>query len=147
VIGRAGLVLLLAAALVAPLRGQRPDRWNEAVLKALQRADSLAVRRGYQPTPVRLTGSLFIDEAEGRDLPIGQAGNYLIVGTCDEDCRVLNLVLSNPNGDEIAVDRGERNSPLIETASTRSGTYRLKVIMLGCRRAPCRYGVALYRKR
>jgi hypothetical protein len=133
--------------LAAPLLAQEPaDRWQQGVRSAMLKADSLAHRRGYAPTDVRLSGSLFIDEAESRTLPLDRAGSYLVVGVCDEDCSVLNLVLSNPKGDEVSSYREAGNAPFVEATATAAGEYRLRVIMLGCRRAPCRYGVAVFRK-
>lgn len=148
---RSGLVLLAGIALLWPastaLAQTGGDRWQRDVARSMVRARGLAAERGYQPTGTELIGALFIDESESRTLSLAPGGHYLIIGVCDEDCRTLNLVLSNPNGDEIAVDRGEKNAPMVEAVAARGGIFRAKVIMGGCRVAPCRYGLAVYQRK
>lgn len=134
-----GLLLLASQ----PLAAQ--DRWERQIDSSLVRADAMARSRGYVPTGQRLTGSLFLDESVLRPLTLVAGGSYLVVGVCDADCGILNLVLRNPNGDEIATYREDGNAPFLQATVTRGGEYRVKVILRGCRRAPCRYGVALYR--
>ncbi|HWA16881.1 MAG TPA: hypothetical protein VG817_10635 [Gemmatimonadales bacterium] len=135
-----GLLLLAGP----PLQAQG-DRWQRQIDAALVRATTMATGRGYLSTGQRLTGALFLDESEYRTFTLAPGKDYLLVAVCDADCRILNLVLSNPNGDEIAYDRQEGNAPFVQATAARGGEYRLKVIMRGCRRSPCRYGVALYR--
>lgn len=137
-------VLLFGLLLVGqPLQAQG-DRWQRQIDSAMVRANAMAASRGYTGTGQRLIGSLFLDESERRAITLAPNGEYLVVGVCDGDCRILNLVLSNPNGDEIAYDRQDGNAPFVTTSKARGGVYQVKVIMRGCRRAPCRYGVAVY---
>lgn len=140
------LVLLGLLLLAAPLEAQS-DRWQRQIDSAMMRASAMATSRGYAGASQRLTGSLFIDETELRSISLVPNGDYLIVGVCDGDCRSLNLVLRNPNGDEIAYDRQDGNAPFVTTTKARGGVYQVKVIMRGCRRAPCRYGLAVYQRR
>lgn len=146
--GRILIHLLVGLALPAIASAQGPsDRWQASVKAALARADTLASQRGYTATRIQLTGTLFIEEGESRILSLPGGETYLIVAVCDEDCRALNLVLSNPNGDQIASYREEGNAPFVEAPNARGGEYQLRVIMRNCRRAPCRYGIAVYEKR
>lgn len=136
------LLMMLGA---VPLAAQG-DRWQRQIDSALTRAIGLATRRGFVQAGSQLTGALFLEESEHRTIPLAAGGNYLMVAVCDADCRTLNLVLSNPHGDEIAYDRQEGNVPLVETTGARGGDYRLKVIMRECLVSPCRYGVMVFRK-
>ncbi len=137
-------ILFLASGL--PLAAQG-DPWQRQVDASLTRARSLASNRGFSSAEAQLTGVLGADETEQRPLQLDPDADYLILAVCDGDCRTLNLVLSNPSGDEVAVDRQEGNVPLLQLHSRRGGRYQVRVIMRSCRVSPCRYGLAVYRKR
>jgi hypothetical protein len=66
-----------------------------------------------------------------------------MVGTCDEDCERLGLVLSDLSSHDLAADRASENAPLVRLMPSQTASYRVKVVMESCRMNPCRYGVAL----
>jgi hypothetical protein len=141
---KTALATLLLASSV-PLAAQG-DPWERQVDTSLAQARILAANRGFATAGAPLTGTLGTDESERRPVWLDANVDYLILAVCDGDCRTLNLVLSTPNGDEIAVDRQEGNVPLLQLRSGGSGNYQVRVIMGGCRVSPCRYGVGVYRK-
>lgn len=140
------MVALAIGMATSALAQARPtDPWDGQVQASLAKAGELARTRGYVPTGIELVGALFADESEAGSLTLA-TGAYLILGVCDEDCRTLNLVLADPKGDELAVDRGEGNAPMVAAPSARGGRYRLRIIMGACRVSPCRYGIVVYRR-
>jgi hypothetical protein len=138
-------LLLLLLVLGGPLQAQ--DIWRQQVDSSLSRASAMAAKRGYLATGQWVTGELFADESVRREVSLSAGGSYMLVGVCDTDCRSLGLALATPNGDDLAADSHGGNVPLIEAVATRSGAYLLRVRMGGCRVSPCRYGVAVFRKR
>lgn len=66
-------------------------------------------------------------------------------GTCDADCRDLDLVLRNSDGQVVAEDRDRDDVPIIRYDVRRSGSYRLEVVMYRCSANPCRYDVDVER--
>jgi hypothetical protein len=137
------LLAMLVLAGSVPLAAQG-DPWQRQVDSALGRARVLAADRGFTSGGAQLTGELGADESERRTVALDANADYLILAVCDGDCRTLNLVLSNPNGDDVAVDRQAGNVPLLQWHPARRGEYQVRVIMRGCRVSPCRYGVAVF---
>jgi hypothetical protein len=70
---------------------------------------------------------------------------YVVLGSCDDDCGVLHLRVANETGYDLDADRGRGNAPLVRLSPPRSGEYRITVTMGACRVSPCRYSVALFR--
>lgn len=138
-------LLLLLLVLGGPLQAQ--DVWQQQVQTSLSRATAMAEKRGFAPTGQWVTGTLFADETERRTVTLAAGTSYMLVGVCDVDCRLLGLSLATPNGDDLVTDAHGSNAPLIEASAQRGGEYRLKVMMGGCRVSPCRYGVAVFKRR
>ncbi len=139
-----GWCLTLAAPL--PLAAQG-DRWDRQVEQSLARSTRLLRERGYAPAGRQFRGLLSTEESERLEVPVAAGGDYVMVGTCDDDCSGLHLVVSNPTGYEIDAARGSGNAPIVRIASSAlPGAYHVKVTMAGCRVSPCRFGVAMYRR-
>jgi hypothetical protein len=66
----------------------------------------------------------------------------MITGRCDSDCRDLDLRLFSPSGAEIDNDLLDDDVPMVSTTATRSGRYRVEVLMAHCAVEPCRYEIA-----
>jgi hypothetical protein len=90
---------------------------------------------------------LTTDESERLEFPVLAGAEYILVGSCDDDCTGLHLVIANPTGYQIDAARGSGNSPIVRVPrSALPGGYHVTVTMAACRVSPCRYGVAVYRK-
>lgn len=140
------LVWCLILTAVGPLAAQG-DRWERQVEQGLTRSTRLLGERGYSPAGWQIRGLLNTEESERFDVPIAATEEYVVVGTCDDDCTGLHLVVSNPTGYEIDAARGKGNAPIVRiTPPALSGNYRVTVTMAACRVSPCRYGVAVYRR-
>lgn len=140
-------LLLIMPWVAAPLAAQG-DRWAQQVARGLDRTSQSLQARGYRAAGAPATGTLFVDESERLEIPVSGTAEYLLVGTCDDDCSRLSLVISNPTGYEVDAARGPGNAPIVKIDPPMlPGMYRVTVTMAGCRVSPCRYGVATYVRR
>lgn len=122
------------------------DEWVAQVRRMLQTAGKTFEDRGYSMTHRIYTGSLnnSRNEMVGLDLDIGT--QYQIMGACDTDCSDLDFVLYDPAGNQVDDDVEMDDVPIVSVTPSRSGTYRVKVVMANCTAEPCRYGVAVFGK-
>jgi len=135
-----GFLLLLAVPLAA-----QAERWDRQVARGLDRTTEVLTGRGYAPTGPRYRGMLNVEESVRFEVPVTRGAEYVLVGTCDDDCTGLKLVIANPTGYEIDAARGPDKVPIIRVAPPAlHGQYRVTVTMAGCRVSPCRYGVQAY---
>lgn len=143
----AAVLPFLLAAIAAPLAAQG-DRWEQQVALALDRASGSLEVRGYRSVGTPAKGMLFVDESARLEVSVSDGTEHLLVGTCDDDCSGLSLVISNPTGYEVDAARGPGNAPMVRVGPPMlAGTYRVTVTMTGCRVSPCRYGVGTYMRR
>ena len=97
----AGLALLVAT----PARAQG-DRWERQVDRQLERAmASLGAKRTVRPLATRV-GTLDTDESASFTLTLQPGVSYFVMGTCDEDCERLGLVLSDLSSHDLAAEIG-----------------------------------------
>jgi hypothetical protein len=136
----AGLVVSTAAA--AP----QQDEWVAQVRRMLQRAGQEYENRGYQMTHQILTGSLNNGQSEFVSVPLSIGTAYQIMGACDTDCSDLDLVLYDPQGNQLDDDLELDDFPIVAASASRSGSYRVKVTMAKCSAEPCRYGLGVFGK-
>ncbi len=118
--------------------------WQEVVNDQLDEALGIAESRGYRRMEGNRTGSLDASENESITLSLQSGTDYMFVGACDQDCSDLDLRLYDPNGNEIDEDIELDDTPIVDVSSSRSGSYRLQVIMVSCSTEPCFYGVGIY---
>ncbi|HYH83409.1 MAG TPA: hypothetical protein VEX86_26680 [Longimicrobium sp.] len=141
------LALTAAASLVVSTAAAAPqDEWTQQVRRLLQRAGQTFEERGYSMTHQIYTGSLRNSTSEFVTLRLDVGTQYQIMGACDEDCSDMDLTLYAPNGAEIDTDVQMDDFPIVSVNTSRSGTYRLKVVMATCSTEPCRYGVGVFGK-
>jgi len=127
----------LAWLVATPARAQGGgDRWERQVRAQLERA------KASLGTKARV-GTLDTGESESFTLTLQAGVSYTVVGTCDEDCERLGLVLSDLSSHDLAADRTSENAPVVRFVPRETAAYRVKVVMERCRANPCRYGVAL----
>ncbi len=139
---RFAIALAPALLVASPARAQG-DRWERQVHRQLERAmASLGAKRAVRPLATRV-GTLDTDESASFTLTLQAGVSYVVVGTCDEDCEQLGLVLSDVSSHDLAADRASENAPVVRLIPRQTGSYRVQVVMERCRMNPCRFGVAL----
>jgi hypothetical protein len=86
-----------------------------------------------------------LNEGATQDYPIDmRAGQrYMIGGVCDDDCPDLDIKLIDPSGNEVAEDTATDSLPMVNHSPTKSGTYRVRVVMYDCNTAPCSAGLTV----
>ena len=129
----------------APLHAQG-NRWERQVSDQLQRAVASLHGQGVGRPDLTRVAPLNGEESESFPVTLQAGVAYFISGVCDNDCTSLHLVLANAAHNEVAVDRGSENYPMLRFTPPVTMRYRVKVTMAGCQMNPCWYGVAVYRK-
>ena len=136
---RSALVLGILLISAVPLEAQR---WERQVLDRLERAIA-AIGTSRRADVVSRSGTLNEEESALMEAPAVQGIRYALVAVCDDDCSRLQLTLINENGSDVATDRRSGSLPTLRFTPDRDMTYRVRVVMDGCRWNPCWYGVAL----
>lgn len=137
----AGLMLVLLS-LPASAHPQG-RRWETQVRDRLERIVSALPRSSGTRSRVIHIGPLNTEESEWFVVELRAGAPYDFVGTCDEDCSQLHVLLRNPTGSDVAVDRSGESLPRLQFTPRDSGSYRIQVTMAACRLNPCWYGVAV----
>ena len=85
-------------------------------------------------------------EGGGSDLWIDLQGGrpYQLIWVCDEDCTDLDLQIFDSGDALLGYATDTDDLSILSLTPRSSGRYRLRVTMLGCRAAPCRYGIAMF---
>lgn len=95
---------------------------------------SLIGRRYYDVLPANRYHSLTYNLSSGNA--------YAITASCDDNyCKDIDLKLYDSNGNFIDSHTSNNIDPIVGVKPRWSGRYTLRVIMRGCRRAACEYGV------
>ncbi len=126
--------------------GNGEDRWQAVVSQQLATAGERITREGYSMSHEIFMGSLNDDANESLNIPLDAGTKYVLVGKCDQDCNDLDLVIYDPNGNEVDSDVEVDDAPVLTLTARSSGRYRVKVSMPGCSANPCRYGVGVWAK-
>ena len=79
-------------------------------------------------------------------MPLDGGTQYMLVGVCDQDCSDMDLVIYDPNGNEVDNDLLDDDNPVLQLAPRNDGRYRVKVSIPACSANPCRYGVGVWAK-
>lgn len=122
------------------------DQWESVVRSQLNRAGQIATDQGYAMSHEVFMGRLDDDANESLNIPLDGGTNYMLVGVCDQDCSDMDLVIYDPNGDEVDSDLQDDDKPVLQLSPRSNGRYRVKVMMPACRANPCRYGVGVWAK-
>lgn len=122
------------------------DRWESVVRDQLNRAGTVATDRGYAMSHEIFMGRLDDDANESLNIPLDGGTQYILVGTCDQDCTDVDLTIYDPNGKEVDSDLETDDKPVLTLTAGSTGSYRVKVSMVACTANPCRYGVGVWAK-
>lgn len=122
------------------------DRWETVVRSQLATKGEVAVRNGYQMSHEIFMGRLDDDANESLNIPLDGGNDYILIGVCDQDCSDVDLVIYDPNGNEVDSDVEDDDSPVLQLKVRENGRYRVKVSMPACSANPCRYGVGVWAK-
>ncbi len=141
-----GMCFVLVLGLFAPAAASAQDQWVTQVRNMLRQAAQDYEDNGYELTHEIHTGSLGNGGSETITLTLDIGTSYSIIGACDEDCDDLDLVLYDPQGDQVDEDTLVDDFPIVEVTVPRTGQYTIEVIMASCTAEPCRYGLGAFGK-
>lgn len=124
-----------------PSAPQAQDPYD-MVTGVLDVSDAIEDLDGYKPTGWIEKGMLATGKTTDLQLTLEGGSSYEAIGNCGPNCNGLKLEVFDSAG--VSLGRDVDTSPMI--AITRSGSFTLRVTMLGCTTASCAYGVKSYRK-
>jgi len=120
------------------------DEWARQVRRLLGQASATAQSRGLRLTHEPYIGSLPDGDTSLHTLRLEGGHAYALIGVCDNDCSDLDMRLYDRDGDEVAADVENDDTPVVTVTPSRSATYTVRAIMANCTSEPCRYGIGVY---
>ena len=143
---RVAAAVTVALAVLAPTAHAQDNQWRTQVAGYLKRAAQSLSERGYEQTHETQVGSLADDDNDSFTLTLHAGTTYTLVGVCDNDCKDLDLVLYDADGDQVDSDVQADDVPIVQVTPSETMRYRVKVIMATCNTNPCWYGIGAYGK-
>jgi hypothetical protein len=144
---RVAVAVTVALAFVArPASAQSENRWRTQVESQLKNASKTLSDKGYAQTHETQIGDLHDDENDSFTLTLHAGTTYALVGVCDNDCKDLDLVLYDADGDQVDSDIQNDDVPIVQVTPRETQRYRVKVVMASCQTSPCWYGIGVYGK-
>lgn len=71
---------------------------------------------------------------------------YHIRAACDNDCRDIDLTVTDPNGTVLDQDVAADDTPRLDFVARVSGVYNIEVTVANCSREPCSFAMGAYRQ-
>jgi hypothetical protein len=143
---RVAAAVTVALAVLAPTAHAQDNQWRTQVAGYQKRAAQSLSERGYEQTHETQIGSLADDDNDFFTLTLHAGTTYTLVGVCDNDCKDLDLVLYDADGDQVDSDVEADDVPIVQVTPSETMRYRVKVIMATCNTNPCWYGIGAYGK-
>lgn len=130
----------------APPAPRPPVSVPAVITQQLEGFVELVGRNGFRlVNPEPLAGAL--NGGTQEDLPLAlTARQYLVVGVCDGDCTDMDLRLLDGQGNTVAQDVADDDTPLLVFTVQASGSHVLRVMMPACGADPCFYGISIFAK-
>jgi hypothetical protein len=137
-----------AASVIAPMEpavdesGSNP--YVDVVYEQLELARQRLAPEGYEMVGSS-AGALAADEAEDFSIFFDEGYEYKVVGVCDQDCTDLDLALFDEYDEPVASDVLDDDLPVLDVIG-EYGEYWISAHMYECQRAPCVFGIAVFRR-
>jgi hypothetical protein len=122
------------------------DRWTNQVRTQLIQASMAIGLVNYRMTHNPFIGDLGRRGQDDITLNLRRGTSYAIVGVCDNDCRDIDLALYDDNGNLVASDTRDDFTPVIRITPRWNAQFTIRVTMVSCSNAPCRYGIGSFGK-
>jgi hypothetical protein len=103
----------------------------------------VAKENGYSLSDYSIGGTLEPDGADGEEFLLPR-GNYLAIGSCDDDCVDLDVVILDANGDAVAADREPDADSVVTFEVRKPARYTVGAHMVDCAATDCVYYVSLF---
>ena len=147
---KAALKILAGFALCSPLglglanTAFAQDRYVYQVTNQLLGVAFAAGFAHYTLTHEPRIGTLYHRESETTTLTLRQGVTYAIIGVCDEDCRDMDLMLYDDNGNRVRADMTPSRYPVVEITPRWTANFTVQSQMYQCSVSPCYYGLGVF---
>lgn len=128
-----------------PAEVEAIDEHREVVVAQLNAAGDLLRQRGYELVDSNF-GAMEQSATETFSILLEAGYEYGFVAACDNDCNDIDLALADESGSDVASDYAADAYPMVEYQAGASATYQVTAQLAHCDVAPCRFGVAVFRK-
>lgn len=135
------------ASVIAPLDPapeSGPNPYVEVVYGQLEMARQRLSPEGFEMVG-STAGALAANEADDFSIRLDDGFEYKIVGVCDQDCSDLDLALFDSFDELVASDVLDDDMPVLDVFG-EAGSYWIAAHMYECQRAPCVFGIAVFRR-
>lgn len=127
--------------------GSGTSEYTRQVQGYLARLNENAQKTGFKRVVAGPVFGSLDDDAEGtHDMTVSGGTDYVLFGACDNDCTDLDLLIYDADGDLVRRDVAADDRPVVVFSASKSGKYKIKVVMAVCSDEPCRYGLQLNAK-
>jgi hypothetical protein len=143
---RASAICALSALALSGAASIRPALADQ-YLKQIQSQMAIAAH-AFRPYGFQFDREVFVDRlgnqgTEDLTVNLRRGEEYVIIGTCDEDCGDLDLKVYDDNGNIIASDNDTDGTPIVHLSPQWSAGFTLRAEMASCGKNPCQYGIGV----
>jgi hypothetical protein len=107
---------------------------------------AIVMDEGYEFIDYSVSGTLESDGADGETFTLSR-GNYFAVGSCDNDCVDLDVVVLDEEGNIVAEDRKVDADSAVAFEVQAQDQFIIGAHMVNCSATDCVYYVQLFKKK
>ncbi len=129
----------------APAQPQQAQDYMGQLQGQLAQAAQQYGQQGYQPVGQPYTSGLAVGGVQ--TLPVitlEQGMDYQIHAVCDNDCRDIDMRVTDENNNEVGSDVSSSDRPTVQVVPRWTGTFNVHITMAQCAVAPCYFATQLY---
>jgi len=142
----AGIVGLIGAISLIAARPTHAQDYADFVWQQLQNQYDVVAGQGSYKLRSYIMGALNEDATESWTFPLNASTDYIVTGACDVDCSDIDIVVMDPNGNEVNADRLADDQPIVEFATKGTGKYTVQIEMYSCSVEPCYFGFGIFHR-
>jgi hypothetical protein len=140
------VIFAISALVLSGAASMRPVLANQ-YLKQIQSQMAIAAN-AFSPSGFQFDREVFVDRLGNQGIEditfdLRRGEEYVIVGTCDEDCGDLDLKVYDDNGNLIASDNDTDGTPIVHFSPQWSAGFTVRAEMASCGKNPCQYGIGV----
>jgi hypothetical protein len=140
----AAVAAALALLLGAPAVAQVPPPYARDLASRLAQAERPVRETGFMLVAGPFAGALGQDRARQININLRAGQDYRFVAVCDSRCGDIDLRLLDPNGQVVAEDTADNDTPTLHARASVTGTHRVEVAMYRCSADQCWYAFNVY---
>ena len=136
------------AALPADMRSsmQELSEYERQAAARMLAFAAIAMEEGYEFVDYNVSGALGSDGADGETFTLPR-GDYFAVGSCDNDCVDLDVVVLDEDGNIVAEDRDTDADSAVAFEVQSRDQFIVGAHMVNCSTTDCVYYIQLFKKK